>query len=150
MKNIKTAILKEAKLVDREEQIRADLEKMRAARSNGKRGWHCMTTHSTGITLQVDLASYLSVAPDAKPTLHEFDHDGRHLRYMSYPPHYVGDIRAGYHLWIQAQTAREDSGPATVKPDPEVAKAEQEALDAVSRLDAANARVEVARANGCL
>jgi len=162
MKNIKSTLLREAKLLDRERQIRAELSKLHAERNEGKSKWTWMQTYPGGMVLNIKLADYLSFAPDAKPTLVEFNYDERRLRYMKYPPVFLGDIRKGYHLWVSAETAREDSGPA-IKPEPDIQPAidaiaskvthgtkDAEALDAIARVETALATQDRAQANGCL
>lgn len=82
---------------------------------DGKTFWGSCSWGDTGMVVDISLVRYLSMYPDETPKLHEFEDDGKRKAYMKYPTHFVGEMRPGYSLWVEAHTNMTVVGDVPVK-----------------------------------
>jgi len=87
-----------------EARAREQRERFRKQCLEGACFWTSHTSSSNGITINVKLADYLASYPEAKPTLCEWEWEGTRRASMRYPEQHVGELRPGFHLWVQAST----------------------------------------------
>lgn len=100
--NLAKLLAQERAITKKADEIR---NKIRAIKPEYRSAGHS----SNGITLSVELPTYLALVSDPKPVAHDFDA----YRRLHYPPVWLGRFAEGEkHLWIEAWSEKFDQKPA--------------------------------------
>lgn len=64
----------------------------------------CYGTDDQSIRLEVPLADYMKHFPNAKPSFHTWEYEGRKRCRMDYPAALAGVTADGVNVWVDART----------------------------------------------
>lgn len=111
---LKNDYLKFGRLLEQEHQLREKIKAIQEKCLPGGR-WTCTERHQGGYVVSIPLPEMIAMFPEAKAELRKWTReDGSVMAYHRFGPEFVGQLSAGFNLWVKHETKASEVSPATI------------------------------------